>query len=384
MTKRDLAASILGKGVYPIAARLRNVMQVTWSLVAGGAEMYALTIASGLDAQGFRSLLCALDKGGALEPEIRQRGLPCFIMHRRDPGIDLKLMWRMYRLFRRHQVDVVQTHHFNQLFYSVLGARLAGARVIHTEHSIEAYKRRRLRMVLKLLALFCDKVIAIGDDGARVLLEQVGIPERKLEIIRIGVDPQSFVAPGNEARRALGLDEDDRVAVIIARLYPEKNHRLLLAAFADVAARLGKARLLIAGDGIEREAIEAEIHRLGLADRVRMLGVRRDVARILAAADVFVLSSDREGLPIAVLEAMAAAKPVIATAVGDLPSVVGDGVTGRIVAPGDRAALAEAMIELLDDRARAAEMGAKAAQAARERYSVGAMLGKYLKLFDRR
>jgi glycosyltransferase involved in cell wall biosynthesis len=281
-------------------------------------------------------------------------------------------------------VDVVQTHHFNQLFYSVLGARLAGARVIHTEHSIEAYKRRRLRMVLKLLALFCDKVIAIGDDGARVLLEQVGIPERKLEIIRIGVDPQSFVAPGNEARRALGLDEDDRVAVIIARLYPEKNHRLLLAAFADVAARLGKARLLIAGDGIEREAIEAEIHRLGLADRVRMLGVRRDVARILAAADVFVLSSDREGLPIAVLEAMAAAKPVIATAVGDLPSVVGDGVTGRIVAPGDRAALAEAMIELLDDRARAAEMGAKAAQAARERYSVGAMLGKYLKLFDRR
>jgi glycosyltransferase involved in cell wall biosynthesis len=108
------------------------------------------------------------------------------------------------------------------------------------------------------------------------------------------------------------------------------------------------------------------------------------VARILAAADVFVLSSDREGLPIAVLEAMAAAKPVIATAVGDLPSVVGDGVTGRIVAPGDRAALAEAMIELLDDRARAAEMGAKAAQAARERYSVGAMLGKYLKLFDRR
>jgi glycosyltransferase involved in cell wall biosynthesis len=359
-----------------------HVMQVTWSLVAGGAEMYALTIASGLDDGKYRTWMCGVDEGGALEPEIRQRDIPFFIMRRREPGIDFKLMWRMYRLFREHRIDVVQTHHFNQLFYSLPGAILAGARVIHTEHSIKAYAARRLRIALRLLSLGCEKVIAIGEDGARVLLDEVKLPKRKLEIIRAGIDPARFREPRDESRRALGLAEEDRVAVIIARLYPEKNHRLLLAAFAEAAGRIERARLLIAGEGVEREAIEAEIHRLSLWDRVWMLGVRRDVPRLLAAADVFALSSDREGLPIAIIEAMAAARPVVATAVGDIPDVVRDGTDGRIVPPGDPAALAAALIELLGDRERAAEMGRNAQRFATDRFAVGAMIERYQQLFS--
>jgi glycosyltransferase involved in cell wall biosynthesis len=357
-------------------------MQVTWSLVAGGSERYAFTLASHLDEARFCSALCALDQGGALESLVRERGIPFCVMHRR-PGIQLALMGRLYRLFRRTGVAVVHTHHFNQLFYSALGARLAGARVIHTEHSVECFERRRLRLALRCLALCCDAVVAIGGEVRDVLEYRVGIPARKLRVIPAGVDVSMFQEPRVPAREALGLCPSDRVAVIVARLSSEKNHRLLLAAFADVVRRIEGARLLIVGDGSERDAIRREIARRGLDGSIRMLGVRHDVARILAAADLGVLSSDREGLPIAVLETMAAARPVVVTAVGDLPSVVRDGEAGRVVPPRDPAALAAALAELLADPARAAEMGARGRALVAERYSLRAMIAQHEALYER-
>ncbi|MGE5611967.1 MAG: glycosyltransferase, partial [Bacillota bacterium] len=271
----------------------RTVMQITWSLVAGGSETYALTLAANLDPRRYRVAFCAVDQGGALEPEIARLGIPCSIMHRR-PGIDLRLMWRLYRLFKQTRVDVIHTHHFNQLFYSLLGAKLVGARIIHTEHSIECYKKRRLRLALRLLSLFCHRITAIGSDGQRFLLENVGIPARKLQVVHAGVDLARFTETRAKARQALGFSEQDRIVTIVARLSPEKNHALLLAAFADVIRRVPNARLLIVGDGTHRDAVRNEIGRLNLAAHVQMLGVRRDVPRILAASDLLVLSSDRE------------------------------------------------------------------------------------------
>jgi L-malate glycosyltransferase len=363
------------------ADRRATVMQVTWSLVAGGAEMYALTVASNLDPEKYRSVLCAVDQGGALESEVRRRGLPYFVMDRR-PGIELGLMWRLYCLFRRFRVRVVHTHHFNQLFYSLAGALLVGAKIIHTEHSVEAFKRRRLRIALRLLALFCKKVVAIGEDGARVLSDEVGIPKKKLEIIRAGLDVRAFDEPRQQARSELGLTESDRVAVIIARLFPEKNHRLLLEAFAEVARAAPAARLMVAGEGVEQEAIEDQITRLGLSRQVRLLGVRRDVARLLAASDVFVLSSDREGLPIAVLEAMAASRPVVATSVGDLPLVVRNGVNGLLVERGDQAALADAITSILGDDLRAEAMGREGRRLVAENFSLRSMIDRLERIYS--
>jgi glycosyltransferase involved in cell wall biosynthesis len=358
----------------------RRVMQVTWSLVAGGAEVYAFTIASNLNPDKYSSLICAIDQGGALESEIKQCGIPYFVMNRRQ-GIDLGLIWKLYNLFRKNSVDVINTHHFNQLFYSALGAKLVGARIIHTEHSVEVYRSNRLRIALRLLSLFCDKLIAIGSDGARLLRNQVGIPASKLEVIPAGVNLSKFTESKSEARRLLGLDDADRVAVIVARLFPEKNHRLLLSAFADVVSHVERARLLIAGAGVEEEAIREEIKRLKLNGSVRMLGVRRDVARLLAASDVFVLSSDREGMPVAMLEAMAAARPVVATAVGDIPSILEDGVSGRLVTPRDRQAMAAALVEVLSNPERAAAMGENARRVIAETFDLRSMIARYEALY---
>jgi glycosyltransferase involved in cell wall biosynthesis len=357
----------------------RKVMQVTWSFVAGGAEVYAFTIASRLNPQKYSSLMCALDQGGPLQQEIERLGIPCFVMNRRQ-GIDLPLMWKLYRLFLRHEVDVVHTHHFTQLFYSALGAKLAGARIIHTEHSVEQLKRKSLRIALRLISLLCDRVIAIGGESARAL-GQAGVPARKLTVICAGIDAARFCASRSESRRALGLQLGDRVASIVARLSPEKNHRLLLEAFAEVAARLQAAKLLIVGDGPQREEIREEIARLGLQERAFMLGIRRDLPSILAASDVFVLSSDREGLPVAALEAMAAAKPVVATSVGDLPLIVRHGETGLLVARRDRAALANALTQILSDEDLATRLGTNARKLVERNYSLQKMIERHEALY---
>ncbi len=356
-----------------------RVMQVTWSLVAGGAEIYALTIASRLDKTRFVALMCAMDQGGAIEPEVKKCGLPYFIMKRR-PGIDWRLFGRLHRLFRRQKIDVLQTHHFNQLFYSAPGAKLLGIRIFHTEHDVELAKKPRLRLALKILSLFCDKMIAIGDETAQ-MYRDLGIPDEKIEIVRAGVELSSFDESQAAARHELNLEATHRVAIIVARLFPEKNHRLLLDAFAQAAKDQPDFRLLIAGEGTQAEAIRAQIAALKLTSQVQMLGVRRDVPRLLAASDVFVLSSDREGLPIAVLEAMAAARPVVATAVGNVPDVVCDGETGRLVPPGDEKALAEALKDLLGDKARAENLGIAAREAVRV-YDVSYMIERYEKLFN--
>jgi glycosyltransferase involved in cell wall biosynthesis len=128
--------------------------------------------------------------------------------------------------------------------------------------------------------------------------------------------------------------------------------------------------------------VAKEVERLDLGERVQLLGVRRDVNQLLAASDLFVLSSDREGLPIAVLEAMAAARPVVATAVGDLPMVVQDGVTGRLVPARDRAALAAALLEVLSDEQSASRMGAAGREAVGEQYAVRHMVSRHEALYD--
>lgn len=355
-------------------------MQITWSLVAGGAETYALTIASGLDGSKYRALMCGIDQGGALEGEITRRGIAWFVMHRRQ-GIDWWLMWRMFKLFRREHVDVIHTHHFNQLFYSLPAAKLLGIRIIHTEHSIEAYKQRHLRWALRWMSALCHKVTAIGADGEQVLSRKVGIPAKRLTVIRAAVDFARFEVDAASARAAMGLSPEHRVAVIIARLYPEKNHRLLLTAFRKIASEMPEARLLVVGDGIERERIEHHVEQLQLGEQVQLLGVRRDIPQILAASDVFVLCSDREGLPIAVLEAMAASRPVVATRVGDLPLVVKDGETGLLVNACDPEGLAGAIGTLLRDPERARQLGAKGRQLVQAQYNLESMLQEHQKLY---
>jgi glycosyltransferase involved in cell wall biosynthesis len=355
------------------------VVQVAWSLSAGGSERYATSLAIGLKRHGYRPVVLAFAVGGAFESALRSESIDFKVLES-GVGISVKQVWRLFQEFRRTRPRVIHTHHFAPLLHSLPGAILSGGRLIHTEHGLSAYKTSRYRLALRVMSWFCDAIVVVGDDAARFMLEKVGISRRKLRVIPGGVDLSPCAISREEARNRLGLTVDEPVAVTVARLSPEKNHCMLLRAFARVQDKLN-SRLLLVGDGPERSAIETEIARLSLQKSVTLLGVRSDIPEILAASDVFLLSSNREGLPLAVLEAMAAGVPVVATNVGDLPMIVKDGVTGLLVNPDDECEFANALFELLSNENRAKELGNRARKLA-EGFSVEAMVRAYESLYD--
>jgi glycosyltransferase involved in cell wall biosynthesis len=358
---------------------LNRVMLVTWSLVAGGSEAYAFTLAQNLDRKQFSPLMCALDQGGALEPEIKHSDIPYWVMNRRS-GIQVDLMWRMFRLMRRKRVNVVHTHHFNQLFYSFIGAKLCGARLIHTEHSIENYDHPHRRRALRVLAMGCYRVVTSGEESARILHNKVGIPEDKLQIVHTGIQVDSFDITREDGRRELQLAPDVPVAATIARLSPEDDHKDLLEAWVEVVRVIPDAILIIAGDLTEELALNSEIERLALQKQVQIVEIWGNEANVLAACNVFVLCANREELPLSLLEAMAAARPVIATSVGNVPLLVREGETGTMVPPHDSAALAEALIQILCNPERGTQYGEVGRQAV-QGYDIKSMIEAHQALY---
>jgi glycosyltransferase involved in cell wall biosynthesis len=179
-----------------------------------------------------------------------------------------------------------------------------------------------------------------------------------------------------------GFREDDFLFVCVARFARQKNHALLVKAFAQGPASRPNARLILVGDGVLRGELETQVTSLGLAGRVRFLGLRSDIPELLGASDVFVLSSDFEGNPLSVLEAMAAGLPIVSTAVGGVPSLLENGTSGLLVQHGDAAGLSSAMESLLADRKLRQAMGAAAARRGRESFDVANMVHAYEEVYE--
>jgi sugar transferase (PEP-CTERM/EpsH1 system associated) len=291
----------------------------------------------------------------------------------------------MARLFRTLHPDIVHTRNWTCID-AVIGSRLAGVPVvIHGEHGREAVDpdgrnltRRRIR---RLLAPLVTHFVAVSRDLARWLVEDVGVPARKVRTIRNGVDVGRF-CPGDRegARRALGLPVDAAVIGTVGRLDPVKDHAGLIRALA-LGGGGERGVLVIAGDGPCRKDLEALARSLGLEGRVRILGDRDDVPRVLQVLDVFVLSSVGEGMSNAILEAMATGLPVVATRVGGNPELVLDGVTGRLVPPRSPAALADAVGTYLDHPERARAHGAAGRTRTVAEFGLDQMLTAYTDLY---
>jgi glycosyltransferase involved in cell wall biosynthesis len=196
----------------------------------------------------------------------------------------------------------------------------------------------------------------------RYLTEQLGHPRSKVRIIQNGVASEEFrFAPiperSSEVARSLGIDQDDLVVGIVAVLRPEKDHETFLRAARLVASRVPKARFLLVGDGPLHAQVIRLADQLGISDKVIVTGMREDIPEILPLLDVFTLTSTTECFPMSILEAMAAGKPTVCTAVGGIPEIIDHGSTGYLVPPSDPVSLADRIVELLDDPERMREMG---------------------------
>lgn len=360
---------------------------VTSTLAVGGAEQLLFDLLARLDRRRFVVHLAFLQNDpGPLGREAMAL-CPDAATGLRAARFDPACVWRLWRWLRRRQAEVVLgINHLDVLLYGLPAAKAAGAAFVNWENETgRRYRRHALTMAVRRLALSqVDRVVAAAEGHKAYVIRAEGVPAARIAVIRNGVSPQrsaSALSPA-EARARLELSPDAPVVVQVAALRPDKAHEVMLEAFAAVRRRLPEAVLLLVGDGERRDALAALAETLGLGSGCRFLGVRRDVGDVLAAADVFALSSDplQETLSVAAIEAMFAGLPVVATAVGSMDEIVEQGRTGLLAAPRQPAALAEALLTVLTDPEKAKGMGRQGALLAQARYGIDAMTTAFSEL----
>jgi glycosyltransferase involved in cell wall biosynthesis len=364
-----------------LPGREPTICQVLLSLEVGGAEVLAGRLAHRLSG-AYRMVFACLDRAGPLGERLRGEGFAVHILGRR-PGLDWRCVRRMAGVLRRERVDLVHAHQYGPFFYAAL-ARLPGPRppVLLTEHGrFFPDPRRRGRVVAnRLLLKGHDRLVAVGRHVRRALVEVEGFPEGRVEVIYNGVDLSRVAEAGRaraEVRAELGVGPGDFVVAQVARLDPLKDHATAIGALEHLRRRRADARLVVVGDGPRAGPLAELVRDRGLGGSARLLGHRTDVPRLLGAADVALLTSVSEGIPLSLIEAMAAGLPVVSTRVGGVPEVVEEGQTGLLAPSGDVPALAEALLRLADDPALRAAMGARARERARALFSEDQMCDAY-------
>jgi len=357
------------------------VLHVAETAGWAGGETYLRTLATGLDPGRFR-LSVAVPEDGPLVERLAALGVPSHRVPLADRLLSPAALAALAGLFRRQRPAVVQSHGARSNVYTRLAARMAGVPVVlSTVHnSLFDYDVPRLRRAGYLLAErltspLADAVIAVSGAVARDLVGRYRLSEGKVVTIRNGIDAEAFVAGrhAGDLRAALELAPGDRIIGLTARMTAQKGHRYLLGALPALVERMPRLRCLFVGDGPLRAELEHEAARLGVAGVCRFTGARSDVADVVSLFDVAVLPSLSEGLPFALLEAMALGKPVVATDVGGNPEVVADGETGFIVPPRHPEALARAITILLEQPLTARAMGQRGGARVRERFTLTQM-----------
>lgn len=338
------------------------------------------SLAVELQAAGAKSLVIAPAGGeGWLARELAGTGVELEFF-RLERALSPEFARWLATTLRRHRVALAHSHEFTMAVYGAWAARWAGVPHLFTMHGSRYYAGRwRRRLALRLSAALSGAVVAVSESLAQHLRRDLWLRARRIVTIPNGA--RLSPARGTSLREELALGPAERVVVALGNLYPVKGHADLVEAQALLATRFPRLHVAIAGRGELEGTLLARARALGVDDRFHLLGLRSDVANVLAGADIFALPSLSEGIPLALLEAMLAGRPIVATAVGGVPAVLCGGQAGLLVPPGEPVALAAALGRLLDDGAEARRLGAAAALRATQEYGVETMLERYTTLY---
>ncbi len=359
-----------------------HLAQAVYSFGMGGSERLAWQIASALNGRGrYRCLLYAVQQGGPMAEMLDAEGIESRSFSRMRK-FDLALILRLAIRLRRDGVRLVHTHHVGQLLNAGVAGRMAGAKVVHTEHEFYSLRSKRTQSLLRSLSRLAHVVTAVAMPVTEFLRDSVRIPAQHIRTIENGVHVPTFETAVPVRRIDLGLREGDLVIACVARLEVVKAHHVLLQAFSKIHRQTAGMKLVLVGDGGQRHRLMAMVERLRLNGSVKFLGLRNDIPGVLAACDLVILPSLEEGLPLVLLEAMAAGKAVVSTCVGSIPALVRHGENGLLVPPGDAAALAEAVETLILNGEARERMGIRALEIVRERYSLEQTMDSYQAVYD--
>jgi len=362
-----------------------RVLHVLANLGAGGAERMAVHIVLGLNRQRFEPAVVAYRArfGSDLEQQLDEAGVKTWFLDK-GPGFGWRTYYRLHRVFKEFRPDIVHTH-VHVLRYAFPSLVYFKPRLmVHTVHNLaEREVEPRARWLQRLAYRRGVIPVAVAQEVAVSMERLYGIGNSRVVWNCIPTDVYASPQTSREEWRAKqGFSEEDVLFVCVARFAAQKNHALLINAFAKGPASDPKAHLVLAGQGVLRAQLQERVNQLGLTNRVHFLGLRRDIPDVLGAADIFALGSDYEGNPLSVIEAMAAGLPIVSTAAGGVPELLQNGKQGFIVQPGHCEQLSEAMSILLKDSDLRRTMGAAAAARAKEKFDVSAMVRAYEDLYD--
>ena len=345
----------------------------------GGAERMVASLAAELQARGAESVVIApADGEGWLARELAGSGVRMELFRLARPVSPAFARWLTDAL-RRHRVTLAHSHEFTMGVYGAWAAHRAGVPHVITLHGSRYYAERwRRRIALRAACALSGAVVTVSQRLADQVSRDLWLRRARLTMIPNGA--RLTAVARSSLRDELGLRDGEQLAVAVGNLYPVKGHAHLLEALALLAGRFPRLHVAIAGRGELERPLHERARAANVSERFHLLGLRADVGNVLAGADVFVQPSLSEGLPLAPIEAMLAARPIVATAVGEVPAVLRDGA-GTLVPPGDAAALAGALAGLLADPAAARRLGAAAAQRAAQEYTLARMVERYAGLY---
>lgn len=360
-----------------------RVLHLINSLGVGGGERFAVELVRRLDRERYEPRVVCLYEAGELQDRLDSANVPVEVL-----GLGLKLRaagWeRVWRALRTRRPDIVHAHLPEACWYGAPAAWMARVpvRICHVQNSQWRWSSK-LRRLDRTASAFATQVIACSDAARRFCETEVGVRPGKIQVIHNAVDTDRFrdLPSRDEARRRLSLPSGIPVLTCVASLTKQKGHRYLLTAMMRIREALPATELLLVGDGPLKDDLSRLARELSIDEHVQFLGPRHDVPSILAAADVFVLPSLWEGLPLVLAEAGAAGLPTVATGVDGNVEIVSDGTTGLLVSPENPGDLADAAIALLKSPERSHEMGRRARERVRDRFDIDVAVRKVEDLY---
>ncbi len=362
-------------------SRIR-ILQVVQSLDFGGLERVVIDLVNNLDRDRFQcDIICLRDFGRNSDLVINpETTIDSFGLGR---GKSLALPWRIARCVQQRGYDILHSHDTSPLLYTAL-ARLWHPRCIHiyTEHSgiYSCLPRHRIMIGAALLAV--THGVMVSKDLQQYYQRRFKTLCPHLSVIYNGLHSEQKSVSVAEIRNIFAIPRQVPLVGTAVRFYPQKGLRYLLQAVPKVLAVLPETRFILIGDGVEREALEKAAVDMGVANQVIFAGYRTDVRQLLRGLDLYVLPSLWEGLPLALIEAMLADTPIVATAVGGNKEMIEHGIRGLLVAPQDSDGLAEAIISLLNDDELRRRLARNGREFADEQFSLANMINKYSKLYQ--
>lgn len=355
-----------------------RIMHVVQSMNCGGQEKMLISLAEHQRSMGHHSSICVFEGPGELSDDVEGKQIPIHYLYKK-PGVQLSLVFKLRQLLRKQRIDVLHAHNMGPAFYGTIAARLGGAPfILVTRHNKDAKHWNAM------LWQMTNIVVAVSRDAKKALLQYNMINPKKVRVIYNGIDVDKY-RHGNDSsssiRSQLQLSDKDIVICSVGRLCYQKDYFTLLDALKIVLSKCPCVKLLIIGDGPLKNELHDYAQKLGIAESVKFLGLRNDIPALLKMCRLFVLSSVSEGMPIALLEAMACSLPCVVTGVGGNVEVVVDGISGYIVPPKNPELLSDRIIDILKDEQLAQRIGVAAYHRVKEQFTLQRMSEEYFQLY---